>query len=244
MSASGRCESRSLVSRELRFSSQPGSAASLLLSGHIVHILHIKLNLLLRPNLPLDLVLDAMAANAQVDRVSGMEFAHPAFEVRSYGMAIEGENIVAGCQASTLRFATRAHADDRRRGIEIVDGEEAGIGDRAVTRDGAQTSRLKKIVPGNLVKTRYVLFKKCRQLRLRNFFSGCAHSVRIRKELALLRVVLVHGLKHVAQRGLAVAGLTDLEVQHLTQQFPLVVVRDAARRLAIKRIFFQPRIQT
>src|ERR1700691_588399 len=73
-------------------------------------------------------------------------------------------------------------------------------------------------------------------------FCSRAYTVRIRKELSLFRVILVHPLKDLAQGGLSVAGFAYRQIQRDAQKFALVVVGDAALWTTVVGVTLQPRI--
>jgi hypothetical protein len=73
--------------------------------------------------------------------------------------------------------------------------------------------------------------------------SSFPHTVRVVKELALLRVMLVHPLEEIAKRLVALRHTAHLQIKKDADNLSFVVIRDAAFGRAVIRIFFQPGIE-
>src|SRR6266403_1770602 len=119
----------------------------------------------------------------------------------------------------TARPAAAASLPARKR---ITEGEASKL--RAAAKPGSAT------VTGFRTTCRPTLAKKS--------------SRRIRKELALLRKILIHPLENLAQRSTPLTGLAHREVERNSQQLSLVVVGNTPLWLSVVRIFFKPRVQT
>ena len=110
-------------------------------------------------------------------------------------------------------------------------------------RDQMQSHVLEEIIPRNFVRAGNIFLEEPSQVGMADGLGGATHSVGVGKELSFPRVVLIHPMKDVANRGGVVSGLAHLQVEQYAQQVSLVVIRNAARGQAVVVVFFQPRIQ-
>src|ERR1700746_1931520 len=150
-------------------------------------------------------------------------------------MAIDFKQHVSACQAGFLGFASRLHLRYGRRTVEVSSGNESDLGNAGLVPDYAQAYAAEKIVPRNLFDAAHVRVKEPRKIGVRQRLSSLLDALRIMKELAPLRIILVHPLKQVAQASLPIALLAHRQVQRQAQQLSDVVIGNAALRLAIVR---------
>ena len=113
-----------------------------------------------------------------------------------------------------------------------------------ITRcDQMQSHGPEEIIPRNFIRAGNILLEEPSQVGMADRLGGTTHSFGVGKELPFARVVLIHPMKDIANRGGVVSGLAHLQVEQDAEQVSLVVIGDAARGQAVVVVFFQPRIQ-
>src|SRR5205823_1576309 len=91
-----------------------------------------------------------------------------------------------------------------------------------------ETGGREEFVVGQFFGSCNVALKEVMQAGSGEHLGRSTYTLRFRKELTLLRVLLIHAVEEIAQGLLSLRVLTDSKIEQHAQDFTLIVVVDAA----------------
>ena len=180
------------------------------------------------------------AACFELDGVAWIQPSQWLARILTGRFSLDFKNRISDFEARTLSLGASRHGLYFHGSVEIPRSGEAGVCGRGCTLYQAQSHTAEDIIPGNLFRSSDVLREEIFQIGVTHSFGSFPHAVRVGKEPSLLRIVLIHPLEDFAQRSASLAHFPHLEVEHHTEQFSFVVIRNAALRTPVVGVAFEP----
>src|SRR5580692_4153354 len=185
-----------------------------------------------------------VAPNAQLHRFAGLLFAYPSPERSRNVGAVPVHNKVSGPQPGFRREAAFVHRTHRHRATRFTvrgKSEHSPLMLDSAQFEARKRERLlirQRLRPPDIIAEKRFKGAAC------NFFCFEANIQTVAVGFPLLREIRIQAAQEVIETLFVVRAVTNENIQQVSEDLPFCVVGHAFVWPVIKRIFFQPGIQT